>query len=496
MTVFLAPAVKTRELDFSAYVGQVSTCIVGMVGGASKGEVGKATLLTSPNEYLRIFGEPTIEDHGPMAAIQFLQKGNQLWYVREADEEKLKSASVKLSGKGDADATVADVITIEYIEKGTFGNQFSVSVVPVKDKPLEFRLTIFKGNGVYKAFDASLETSSANYVGKASDKEFKFTIKADKVTKIDEATKVAFAGGHDGLPVPIASVVGVGNRGLQAFTNANVHDINILATPGRSEDAIVRESLRICEARFDCFALIDPPQGLTPTEVVNYHNGTLTGENMPKAALDSSYGALYYPWVKVYNPHTATEEWIPPSGVVAGAFAYNDNVAEPWFAPAGLNRGRLTTVLDVEFELSEGQMDHLYGNGNAINPIINYKKNGYVLWGQRTLQREDTALNRINVRRLMLVIRKSVAASTAYLLFEQNDEFTWEQWKGMIEPFLDNIKHARGLYDFRVIMDASTVTADHIDRNEMPGLVMLKPTKSAEFIPIDFVLKPTGASFE
>ncbi|AMM44842.1 tail sheath protein [Bacillus phage SP-15] len=491
--VFLAPAVKTRELDFSSYVGQASTSVVGVVGGGSRGPIGTPTLLTNPNDLPRIFGEPTIADHGPMAAIQFLQKGNQLWYIREADEDLVAKANAKFSGKDESDAAVADILTIEFNEYGTYGNKFSASITEVNG--LDFTMTIFNGKVVHKSVKASLDSDSPKFIENANDSEFTFIVELGEATKIDEVTKVAFTGGHDGLPIPSNKIIGIGNRGLQAFANPNLLDINILAVPGRYEASIVTEMLKICENRFDCFALIDPPQGLTPTEVVQYHNGELTGQDMPKGGLDSSYGAIYYPWVKVANPYTGVDEWIPPSGVVAGAFAYNDSVAEAWFATAGLNRGKLTTVLELEYDMSDGEMDLLYGNDNAVNPIINYKKNGFVIWGNRTLQRQDSATDRVNVRRLMLQVRKAVAASTAYMLFEQNDQFTWEQWKGMIDPYLETIKSARGLYDYLVVMDESTVTPAHIDRNEMPGQVLLKPTKSAEFIPIDFVLKSTGASF-
>lgn len=510
--VFLAPAVKTRELDFSTYVGQVSTSIVGMIGGGSRGPIGVPTLLTNPNELPQIFGEPSVEDHGPMAAIQFLRRGNQLWYVREANEETVAKAKAEFSGTGTLEVpidggeegseggtqttpvSVPDAVTVEFNEYGTYGNKFSVSVTDVTD--LDFRVTIYENSLVYLTFQASLNPSSDKFVENFSNDEFTFIANEDGVDTITEAERVALSGGDDGLQISASQVIGVDNRGLQAFANPNGYDINLLAVPGRSEAAIVTEILAICESRFDCFGIIDPPQGLTPTEVVDYHNGELVGEDMPKAALNNSYGAIYYPWVKVNNSYTGTDDWIPPSGVVLGAFSNNDAVAEPWFAAAGLNRGMLTTVLELEYEMSEGEMNHLYGNDNAVNPIINYKKNGFVIWGNRTLQREDSATDRINVRRMMLMVRKAVAASTAYMLFEQNDPFTWQQWQGMIEPYLQNIQNNRGLYDFRVIMDETTVTNAHIDRNEMPGQVMLQPTKTAEFILIDFVLKPTGASFE
>ncbi|WJZ23497.1 tail sheath [Listeria phage LIS04] len=503
MVTFLAPAVKTTEQDLSAYIGQSSTCIVGMIGGASKGPIGVPTLITNGAQFISTFGEPTVQDHGPISALQTLKSANQLWYIREADETLVASATLDVDGlkmnepEDEADeptfTEVEKVLNIKFVELGTFGNRYSVSVSKVNG--LAFTLSIYNGKLVYKSYQASLDSTSPNFIENYSDDEFEFTVEIGEATQLKEINKVSLAGGHDGLPVPIAKIIGTGNRGLQAFANPNLIDINVLTAPGRWEGAVVREVLAISQNRTDCISIIDPPQGLTPTQVVEYHNGTLLGDNMPEGGLDSSYGAMYYPWVKVANSYTGVDQFVPPSGVIAGAYAFNDSVAEVWYSPSGLNRGMLTSVLALEYDMSEGEQDHLYGNGNVINPLINYKKNGFVIWGNRTLQRENSALDRVNVRRMMTVVRKAITASTAYSLFEQNDPFTWAQWVGTVEPYLETIKNGRGLYDYKVVMDNTTVTETHIDRNEMPGQVFLKPTKTAEFIQIDFVLKPTGASF-
>lgn len=502
MVTFLAPAVKTTEQDLSAYIGQSSTCIIGMIGGASKGPIGVPTLITNGNQFISTFGEPTVQDHGPASALQVLKQANQLWYIREADEDLVASASLSIGGltriepeEGSTEPTYTDVenvLTVQFAEKGTFGNRYAISVSKV-DK-LSFTLSIYNGKVVYKSYQATLDSSDSKFIENYSDDEFVFSVELGGATQLKEINKVNLSGGHDGLPVPVAKVIGVGNRGLQAFANPNLVDVNVLLAPGRWEAAIAKELLNIAQTRTDCVAIIDPPQGLTPTEVVDYHNGVLTGDNMPEGGFDSSYGTMYYPWVKVSNSYTGSNEFIPPSGLAASVYAYNDSVAEVWYAPAGLNRGLLPTVLGLEYDMSEGEQDHLYGNGNAINPIINYKKNGFVIWGQRTLQRENTSLNRVNVRRMMTVVRKAITASTAYSLFEQNDSFTWDQWVGTIEPYLETIKSGRGLYDYKVVMDSTTVTEAHIDRNEMPGQVFLKPTKTAEFIQVDFVLKPDRKS--
>ena len=174
---------------------------------------------------------------------------------------------------------------------------------------------------------------------------------------------------------------------------------------------------------------------------------------------------------------------------------YNDNVGQPWFAAAGLNRGMLNTVVALEVTLDEGKRDALYGNGNAVNALVNYKQQGFTIWGNKTLQRKTSALDRINVRRLMNMVRKAIAATSAYLIFEQNDSLSWSQWKNQVDPYLESIKRSRGLDDFMTKMDEETVTPYYKDRNMMPGKVWINPTRTTEFIPIDFILTNSGAQF-
>jgi phage tail sheath protein FI len=229
--------------------------------------------------------------------------------------------------------------------------------------------------------------------------------------------------------------------------------------------------------------------------VIAFHNGKLEGDHYPTTKLNSSYAALFYPWVSVYDEYSGENRWLPPSGDVLAQFAYNDRVAQPWFATAGLNRGMLTSVVDLEVTLDEAKRDALYGMGNNINAIVNYKQQGFAIWGNKTLQRKSSALDRVNVRRMMNMARKAIAATSSYLVFEQNDSLTWGQWKAQVDSYLENILRARGLEDYRTKMDEETVTPYYRDRNEMPGKVWLKPIKTAEFIQIDFILTSSGAQF-
>ena len=268
-------------------------------------------------------------------------------------------------------------------------------------------------------------------------------------------------------------------------------DVNILCAPGYSEAAVINKAIQICESRGDCIFIVDAPFGLEPQDVADWHNGASTYKE-DHVAFNSSYAAAYWPWLKVYDEYNDRKVWVPPSGLIAGVYAYNDSQAETWFAPAGLNRGRLTGPLAVEYAAGQGDRDMLYSNGNAINPIINIAKEGITVWGQRTLQRKASATDRVNVRRLMNLIRKSITLATRYYVFESNDSQTWTQWKDMVNPYLMDIKNRRGLYNLLVVMDATTVTDEDIDNNRMPGIIYVQPTKSAEIIPISFVVTKTG----
>ena len=302
---------------------------------------------------------------------------------------------------------------------------------------------------------------------------------------------VPFEGGEDGAPVSIQNVF----KGVALYENTEDLDINLIAAPGRFETEIVQKLLEVAQNRADTLAIIDPPQGLSYRDVINYHNGKLAGDHYPKQKLNTSYGAFFYPWVKVYDEFSGENIWLPPCGVVLASFAYNDRVAQPWFAAAGLNRGMLSTVIELEVTLDEGKRDALYGNGNAVNALVNYKQQGFTIWGNKTLQRKTSALDRINVRRLMNMVRKAIAATSAYLIFEQNDQLTWAQWKNQVDPYLEGIKRSRGLDGYRTKMDEETVTPYYRDRNQMPGKVWINPTRTAEFIPIDFILTSSGAQF-
>jgi phage tail sheath protein FI len=311
-----------------------------------------------------------------------------------------------------------------------------------------------------------------------------------------------FQGMANGIPTdPVysseldAAVIGnpAISSGIYAFQNPESIDINLLATPGFSTGAVIGTALQMCESRGDVLYIVDPPFGLRPQQVVDWHNGMLLSDL--KAAVNSSYGALYWGWLRVFDQFSADEIWIPTSGHVMSVFSRTAREAEQWFAPAGLRRGRLLTALDVEYSPTQGERDLLYGSGNAVNPIVKFPQDGITIWGQRTLQRTQTALDRVSVRMLLIFIKKNLTQLLRNFIFEPNDRILWRQVSATVEPFLADIQSRRGLTAFRVIVNETNNTPERIDRNELWVSVFLKPTKTVEFIVLNLVVLRTGASF-
>jgi hypothetical protein len=222
------------------------------------------------------------------------------------------------------------------------------------------------------------------------------------------------------------------------------------------------------------------------------------GTSLPEAitqaqSRDTSYAATYWPWVRIIDPATGKHVWVPASTVIPGVYAFNDRVSAPWFAPAGINRGGLNTVLQAELKLTQGNRDDLYSNN--INPIATLPQQGVVVYGQKTLQKEQSALDRVNVRRLMIELKSYIRQIADTVVFEQNTIATRNSFVARVTPFLEGIQQKQGLYAYKVVMDDSNNGPAVIDQNQLVGQIYIQPTRTAEFISLDFILMPTGAEF-
>ena len=278
---------------------------------------------------------------------------------------------------------------------------------------------------------------------------------------------------------------------IKTFSNPESVNINVFTTPGIDtvdNNGLIEESIDMIEnERCDSLYIVTTPDtSANGTEIIGPEDisDTLYGE------YDSNYTATYWPWLQMNDTENNVYIWLPPTGEVVRNIALTDNIAFPWFATAGLNRG-VTNAIKSRLKLKLSDRDTLYEN--RINPMATFSEEGVVIWGNKTLQIKDSALNRINVRRLLLQARKLISAVSVRLLFEQNDQIVRSQFLSLVNPILENIRKERGLTDFRVQLNDTT---ESIDRNELNGRIFLKPTRSLEFIFIEFVVTPTGASCE
>jgi len=315
-------------------------------------------------------------------------------------------------------------------------------------------------------------------------------------------TNEAFTGGANGIPTDPAysseldaAVIGSASdsSGIYAIQNAETYDINLLVIPGFTSGAVIGQGLQMCESRGDCLYIVDPPFGLRPQQVVDWHNGMLTSDLA--SAINSSYGALYWGWEKIFDQFNDGNIWVPPSGHVASVFAYTATVGEQWFVPAGTNRGQLRTTLELEYNPSQGERDLLYGSGNAVNPLVTFPQEGTVVYGNRTLQRSETALSRVHVRMLMIYLKKNLVRILRNFIFEPNDPITWTQVENIINPFLADVQARRGLDGYRVVVDETNNTPVRRDRNQLWVSVFIKPTRAIEFVVLNLVILQSSASF-
>jgi hypothetical protein len=273
---------------------------------------------------------------------------------------------------------------------------------------------------------------------------------------------------------------------LNALSNVDEWDINLLVLPGVNHNDhgnVTQAAMDVCENRADTFYIMDAAgQGAGIETVVGVAEG-----------LDTNYAAVYYPWVKTIDTNTNKLITVPPSVLLPRVYAANDATSAEWFAPAGLNRGGITGAVAVLDRLTHSDRDTLYEG--KVNPIAQFPGQGIVAFGQKTLQSRPSALDRINVRRLLITVKKYIASTSRYLLFEQNTIDTRNKFLNTVNPYLENIQQRQGLYAFKVVMDETNNTPDVIDRNILKGAIFLQPTKTAEFIQIDFNVLPTGATF-
>lgn len=486
MPEMLSPGVYPREVDFSAYVKAQSTATFGLVGVFERGSLTEATLVTSLEDAIRKFGfanRGVVDGHFGMLSLRsfFENGGGRAYVVRVADASAAKS-TVAIQ---DRDVTAPlDTISVTAEDEGTWGDSISAKIEASDAFPSTgFNLVILDSDGaVLETFeDLLLDASSDDYVEKRVNDRSAFVRATDlgstSVDNLPALGTYALVGGNNGLAT-LASV-----DYTDALVSLDTADVNFVAIPGETEVAVQTATADYAEARKDCVAVLETAQGLDATGMSD-HRTTL--------ALNTSYAALYGPWLEASHPISGRKIVIPPSGIVAGIYARNDAQGAVWTAPAGLNRGTLRGVLGAEINLSKGEQDVLYQA--QINPIATVART-LAVYGQKTLQIKASATDRLNVRRLMAYVEKSVVDAAQFLVFEANDARTWNSFLRTVVPFMERIKSGGGVTDFRVICDSTINTPDVVDANIMKARIQVKPTHTAEFLDVEFAIAPSGADF-
>jgi hypothetical protein len=438
---------------------------------------GKVTTLgdwANKSKYIRV----DVSDSAPVAAVPY---GHGAYYlpIKTALDSRVPVVTYSIASSGSS--ILCSGIDLE----GNTDNSFYLKPIPVGATT---------GSNVTFGLDAQANLP--------------LTSNANALVVSYRTFTVAFQGGFDGvnpttpinkgLDIISANVQGFNlstsatkgseayKKCLDALSNVDEWDINLLVLPGVNHNDhgnVTQAAMDMCENRADTFYIMDAAgQGAGIETVVGVAEG-----------LDTNYAAVYYPWVKTIDTNTNKLITVPPSVLLPRVYAANDATSAEWFAPAGLNRGGITGAVAVLDRLTHSDRDTLYEG--KVNPIAQFPGQGIVAFGQKTLQSRPSALDRINVRRLLITVKKYIASTSRYLLFEQNTIDTRNKFLNTVNPYLENIQQRQGLYAFKVVMDETNNTPDVIDRNILKGAIFLQPTKTAEFIQIDFNVLPTGATF-
>ena len=295
-------------------------------------------------------------------------------------------------------------------------------------------------------------------------------------------------------------------RAIDSVADPERVEMNVLAMPGIDTETLTKHMINVTEGRGDSLAIIDLVGGYEPRAESNKSRANRRGnvktviDAVKARKLNSSYGCAYYPWVQILDDNSEAILYVPPSVAALGTFASSEKTSALWFAPAGFNRGGLTegssglTVVNVDNQLTSKDRDNLYAVN--VNPIAKFPAEGIVIFGQKTLQLKASALDRINVRRLLIYVKREISRIASGVLLEQNLQATWSEFSAKAKLFLEGVKIGGGLMDYRVVLDETTTTPDLVDRNIMYAKVFLKPARAIEFIAVDFVITKSGASFD
>lgn len=485
-TTYLSPGVYVEEVSGGVKpIAGVGTSTGAFVGIAEKGVIGKAVLVTNWSQFVKEFGGFIPNGYLAYAVYGFFAEGGTSCYVVRAASDKAKKSSKTIKDKDNADSLKVDARS-----EGSWGDRVTVDIAAPSEKPADthFKLTVkYKEAETFKEEYAEVSEVSEVFDNIAlAEIEDKINgvsafINVDSLGTIPVNGTYKLEGGVDGIED--ADFIGnIDNKkGLHAFDE--VDDINIVAIPDKAGDPeVILDGLNYCKNRKDCFFIADSPYGLIPTDIAKFKKGT--GGGNTGNAFNSSYGALYYPWVYISDPLTGKRKLVPPSGVVAGTYAYTDSARGVHKAPAGISEGYLDSVVGIEKIITKGEHDVL--NPAQVN-VIRSLPAGICIWGARTLSADSEWLY-VNVRRLLLYIEESVDEGTQWVVFEPNDPALWGKVKRNITAFLMRVWRDGALFGttpeeaFFVKVDEENNPPEVRDAGQLIIEVGVAPVKPAEFV--------------
>lgn len=551
MAFYISPSVNIIERDLSTYASAVATSVAGYVGRATKGPVWQRTLITTERDFTELFGTPTEDNYEDFfTAAGFLSLGRTLYFNRVVQKSVAKNSEINvttssaISGTGEyvefhSSSNILNSSGIDYSPTfgsnkleifakypGAYGNtDFKVALINytdygtistspslsgygtyISDPPQssdEFILitSTLNADGTYTITDVFRLSTTQNkkdsfgnniYVNEKVNKSSRYLMAFNNTGITGQPYSFAektLGGGVDGLPLE-ADII----SGYDLFSNSEEFDVNILIGGGNTSVTIANKIITICESRKDCFGVLDfPKSDLVSVANISTAINNILSYRSSNLNANTSYAAIYANWFQIKDRYNDVDRWVPSSGLVAGSYAYTDFTTEPWFAPAGFTRGTIKNVTQLAINPSAGYRDILYNK--QINPIVSFHGEGMVIWGQKTLQNSPSAFDRVNVRRLFIVLEKTIATLAKRYVFEQNDEFTRSLLKNSIAPFLRDVKGRRGIYDYAVDVSSAVNTPEVIDKNILMCDIYITPTKAAENIVLRFNATKTGVNF-
>jgi phage tail sheath protein FI len=549
MAFQLSPGVNVSEIDLTTIVPSVATSIGAIAGSFAWGPVDEIVTISDEVRLAERFGKPNSDNYEYwFTAANFLSYSNNLKVVRSSGTltktATSNGASVLIKNDSDWEANYATGAntygTFAARYAGALGNTLKVSVadsntytgwtyagnftstpgtstyttnkggandeihIVVVDEDGLFsgtKGTVLETYGfVSKAADAKDESGNSNYYKNVIAAKSRYvhwmSHPADVADWGSQAANtdfdllsanvtVSLSGGADGT-ISSANVI----TGYDRFENAETVDVSLILA-GPANAALITDLITMAETRKDCVVFISPEK----TDVVDNYGSEVTDVTAFRDTLPStSYAVMDCNWKYQYDKYNDVYRWVPLNGDVAGLCAKTDLERDPWFSPGGLNRGQIRNVIKLAWNPTKTDRDGLYVKG--INPIVSFAGEGTVLYGDKTLQSKPSAFDRINVRRLFIVLEKAISRAARFSMFEFNDQFTRAQFVALVEPFLRDVQGRRGITDFRVVCDETNNTGEVIDRNEFVGDIYIKPARSINFIQLNFVAVRTGVAFD